>query len=78
MSRIDNPFEESPNSIESEFVVEVQFTGFTDDGLIRHGIFRGIREDEKPLEVKLEVPRQVPDPGVITNAKSRWRRPARR
>jgi bifunctional non-homologous end joining protein LigD len=35
-------------------VAEVSFTGFTDDGRVRHAIFKGLREDKLASEVKRE------------------------
>jgi bifunctional non-homologous end joining protein LigD len=37
-------------------VVEVKYSTWTDDGLLRHPSFIGIREDKSPKEVTLEVP----------------------
>ena len=38
-----------------EVVVEVQFTAWTNDGLVRHGVFCGVRPDADPREVRLEA-----------------------
>jgi bifunctional non-homologous end joining protein LigD len=79
--RDSDPFEETPKQYrervrwaEPRVVVEVVFTEFTDDGLIRHGTFRGIREDKKPEDVRLEIARNIPEPGVIASSTARWRR----
>jgi bifunctional non-homologous end joining protein LigD len=37
-----------------ELVGEVEFTGWTNDGRLRHPSFRGLREDKKPREVVRE------------------------
>jgi bifunctional non-homologous end joining protein LigD len=37
-------------------VAEVAFTGWTGDGLVRQGSFKGLREDKAPEEVTVEVP----------------------
>jgi bifunctional non-homologous end joining protein LigD len=37
-------------------VVEIAFTEWTSDGLLRHPSFQGIREDKKPSDVKRESP----------------------
>jgi bifunctional non-homologous end joining protein LigD len=42
-------------------VAEVEFTAWTDEGILRHPSFTGIREDKRPREVKLE--REMPPPG---------------
>jgi bifunctional non-homologous end joining protein LigD len=42
------------NWVKPELVAEVSFTGFTQDGLIRHATFAGLREDKAASEVVLE------------------------
>jgi bifunctional non-homologous end joining protein LigD len=34
-----------------QLVAEVQYTGWTDDGMLRHPSFQGLREDKNPAEV---------------------------
>ncbi len=51
--------------VEPELVGEVAFTGFTNDGLLRHPTFQGLREDKAPEEVVLETPKRVDFP--LTN-----------
>jgi bifunctional non-homologous end joining protein LigD len=53
MKRDTDPFEESPRELgkqarwtEPRTVVEVGFTEFTNEGLLRHPTFKGIREDK--------------------------------
>jgi bifunctional non-homologous end joining protein LigD len=48
--------------VRPELVGEVSFTEWTDDGLLRHPSFQGIREDKSPREVRREKP--VDDPGA--------------
>jgi bifunctional non-homologous end joining protein LigD len=55
-------------------VVEVEFTEFTGDGLLRHPSFQGVREDKAARDVCLEVPRQEPPPGAIAKYRPRWSR----
>jgi bifunctional non-homologous end joining protein LigD len=43
--------------VKPRLVAEVAFTGFTDDGLLRHPTFQGLREDKPARDVKLEAPR---------------------
>jgi DNA ligase D-like protein (predicted ligase)/DNA ligase D-like protein (predicted polymerase) len=57
-----------------KMVVEVEFTDFTGDGLIRHPSLVGVRRDKAARDVVLEVPRNVPAPGIIERSKPRWRR----
>jgi bifunctional non-homologous end joining protein LigD len=35
-------------------VVEVEYRGWSNDGLLRHSVFRGLREDREPMSVTLE------------------------
>jgi bifunctional non-homologous end joining protein LigD len=44
--------------VRPELVAEVAFTGFTQDGLLRHPAFRGLREDKRAVEVRPETPRR--------------------
>lgn len=48
--------------VQPRLVVEIDFTEFTADGAIRHGVFLGLRNDKPALEVKDEeiVPRKSP------------------
>ncbi|MCV0397370.1 MAG: DNA ligase D [Rhizobiaceae bacterium] len=39
-----------------DLVIEVDFTEFTADGVVRHGVVKGLREDKKAGEVVLEKP----------------------
>lgn len=43
--------------VRPELVAEVSFAGFTQDGLLRHSIFLGLREDKAASEVILEEAR---------------------
>jgi len=38
--------------VSPEVVVNVRYAGWTDEGRLRHPVFRGIRDDVKPLECK--------------------------
>jgi bifunctional non-homologous end joining protein LigD len=62
------PFVEVPRSemagahwVEPKLAAEVRFTGFTQDGRLRHPTFRGLREDKKPSEIVREtaLPRRI-------------------
>jgi bifunctional non-homologous end joining protein LigD len=37
-------------------VVEIKFTGWTNDGLLRHPSYQGLRKDKKSTEVRREIP----------------------
>jgi bifunctional non-homologous end joining protein LigD len=39
-------------------VCEVTFSEWTDEGLMRHPVFLGLREDKLPAEVKMEIPEE--------------------
>ncbi len=58
-----NPFPEKPPRglrpyvfIKPEILCEVSFMEWTPDGHIRHGSFKGLREDKNPKAVKEELP----------------------
>jgi bifunctional non-homologous end joining protein LigD len=44
------------NWVEPRMVVEVKFTTWTGDGILRHPSFEGIREDKSPKSVVIEKP----------------------
>ena len=44
--------------VKPELVAEIEFRGWTDDGYVRQGAFKGLRSDKKPAEVIVEEPRQ--------------------
>jgi len=39
-----------------KLIAEVEFTEWTDEGIIRHPSFKGLREDKKPSDVIREEP----------------------
>ncbi len=49
--------------VKPELVAEVAYTGITDDGLLRHPTFKGLREDKPARDVVLEQPRAVASRG---------------
>jgi bifunctional non-homologous end joining protein LigD len=62
LDRRSSPFEspvprtgDSITWVRPELVCEVQFTGWSDDGMLRHPSFQGLREDKKATEVKREI-----------------------
>ncbi len=42
--------------VKAELVAEIAYTGFTSEGSIRHGSFKGLREDKLAKDVVLEQP----------------------
>ncbi|HYW06953.1 MAG TPA: non-homologous end-joining DNA ligase [Longimicrobium sp.] len=67
--------------VKPELVCEIAFTEWTDDGILRHPSFQGLREDKQPTEViresatpapKPELPgrRLAPPPSTLRRAKS--------
>jgi bifunctional non-homologous end joining protein LigD len=49
-------------------VAEVGFTGFTEDGVLRHPTFLGLRDDKSPKEVRLEKAEARPKPSAARKA----------
>jgi bifunctional non-homologous end joining protein LigD len=45
--------------VKPKLIAEVAFTGFTDEGLLRHPTFQGLRDDKQPSEVVLEAAKPV-------------------
>lgn len=62
LAREESPFNENiktnapPTWVKPELVCEVRFTDWTQDGLMRHPIYLGLREDKSPHNVKRELP----------------------
>lgn len=57
----DNPFSdkpptnERPHWIEPKLVAQVRFTEWTDEGILRHPVYLGLRDDKKAKEVVREL-----------------------
>jgi bifunctional non-homologous end joining protein LigD len=64
LERKSNPFvgrgvPKGAHFVEPELVAEIEFRELTAEGMVRHGSFKGLREDKLPTEVDLErLPRQ--------------------
>jgi bifunctional non-homologous end joining protein LigD len=56
--------------IEPKLVAEIAFSEFTDDGILRHPSFMGLREDKPAKDVVREVPKHTKD---VTKAAKRAR-----
>jgi bifunctional non-homologous end joining protein LigD len=61
LAREKNPFAggcgpRGANYVEPELVAEIEYRELTGDGLVRHGSFKGLREDKPAREVTLELP----------------------
>ena len=61
LARETNPFAagrgpRAAHWVEPELVCEVEYRELTGDGLVRHGAFKGLREDKPAREVTLELP----------------------
>jgi bifunctional non-homologous end joining protein LigD len=55
--------------VEPELVGEVAFTEWTEDGILRHPSFQGLREDKTPAEVVRERPQPAEKKGEKKNEK---------
>ncbi|MEZ5407574.1 MAG: non-homologous end-joining DNA ligase [Acidimicrobiales bacterium] len=57
------PLLKPPSWVEPDVVVEVSYGSWADDGLLRHPVFLGIRDDKEPSEVIRELPTRPPNVG---------------
>jgi ATP-dependent DNA ligase len=45
--------------VRPELVAEITYLSWPDDGLLRHTVFVGLREDKPPREVRRETPQAL-------------------
>lgn len=57
-SPLDVPIKETPDItwVDPVLVCNIKYTEMTDEGIVRHPVFQGLRIDKAPKEVKLEKP----------------------
>ena len=80
--RRQSPFDRGPKGADArgvhyvapELVAEVAFTEWTDEGILRHPSFQGLREDKQPKDVRRERPAAT----AADNGRARAGAPARR
>jgi len=64
--------------VRPELVAEVEFTEWTEDARLRHPVFRGLREDKPPEQVRRERPSQDDAGPRKRSERAAQRRPASR
>jgi bifunctional non-homologous end joining protein LigD len=69
-ARDSSPFEgtQPPRGarfVEPELVAEIEFRQWTQDRILRHSVYKGLREDKPAAEVRIEMPRQVGTPAPV-------------
>ena len=76
LTRSSCPFRQCPERrgthwVVPELIAEVAFTEWTRDGRLRHPVFRGLREDKRPEEIRM------PATAASETAKSRQEKPGK-
>ncbi|HEY9055705.1 MAG TPA: DNA ligase D [Aurantimonas sp.] len=71
LARKTSPFDTLPRDVERDarfvtptLVAEIDFAEFTADGHIRHGVFKGLRDDKEAKAVTDERPKQMKSAGA--------------
>ncbi len=81
LARDSNPFAASrgprnANYVEPELVAEIEFREMTAEGMVRHGSFKGLREDKAAAEVVVERPQAAapakPAPPAAATEPAAW------
>ena len=67
---VPRPDRKGAHWIKPELVAEIAFTEFTDDGILRHPSFIGLREDKPASKVVREVPKHLTKSEKKKSAKS--------
>jgi bifunctional non-homologous end joining protein LigD len=70
LARKSNPFAgrkgpRAANFVEPELVAEIEFRELTAEGMVRHGSFKGLREDKEPDQVGLERAEPAPQGATL-------------
>jgi bifunctional non-homologous end joining protein LigD len=77
LERETSPFKTPPKTntpahwVEPEVVAEIGFTGWTEDGIMRHPVILGLREDKPAKSVRLEVPEPAKEVARMPRKRSR-------
>ncbi len=73
---VPRPDRKGAHWIEPKLVAEIDFAEFTDEGILRHPSFVGLREDKPAKDVVREVPKHTEDVTKPVKAKRSQRSPA--
>ncbi len=58
-----------PTWLKPELICQVKFAQFTHEGILRNAVFKGLRIDKSPKEVKMEIPEAINDDELKSNLK---------
>lgn len=67
----DTGYDRVATWVKPKLVCEVTMTEYTNDGIVRHPVFKGMREDKKPTETRPETPVDEGQTYQITKGGSR-------
>lgn len=72
------PFESFPERVtksihwlKPKMVAEIEYLEMTDEGILRHPSFKGLREDKNSKSISLELPKEVAETNMKTKSKKR-------